>query len=71
MHVVVLAPLGRVSLAGTAVGELELLLERLVGCLLDRVPAERPELKIQVYKIILQQEKALTPLNTVIVLHIN
>ena len=40
VHVVVLAPLGRVSLAGTAVGELELLLERLVGCLLDRVPAE-------------------------------
>ena len=40
VHVVVFAPLGRVSLAGTAVGELELLLERLVGCLLDRVPAE-------------------------------
>ena len=40
VHVVVLAPLGRVSLAGTAVGELELLLKRLVRGLLDRVPAE-------------------------------
>ena len=40
MHVVVLAPLGRICLASAVVGEIELLLKLLVGGLLDRVSAD-------------------------------
>ena len=40
VHVVVLAPLGRICLASAVVGEIELLLKLLVGGLLDRVSAD-------------------------------
>ena len=48
VHVVVLAPLGRVRLAGAVVGELELLPERLVGRLLDRVPGKHDGILVRV-----------------------